>query len=131
MATWRELGQANARAAAVLVRDTLACRAAVSRAYYAVYHEVAHQIVGRGHTDFGRFNNPTHESLAKLARNNLGHLSEFRRRELEQVIRRLRRRREDADYRPAVTVDIETARGALRDMSEARRILGVGPFGRG
>ena len=125
MATWREMGKANARAAAMLARDETVCRASVSRAYYAVYQEVTHQIIESGDGQFGRFNNPTHEVLARLVRNNLSSISGFRKRELERLIRRLRQRRVDADYRPKISVDRASVHGALRDMCEARRLLGV------
>lgn len=130
MATWREMGEANARAAAMLVRDEHACRAAVSRAYYAIYHEVTHQLVLAGIKHFGRFRNPMHEQLAKLARHNLRQLSDFQREELGRLIRSLRLRREEADYRPAFTVDRTSVHEALRDMSAARHILGVAGYTR-
>jgi len=129
--TWHDLGESNARGAALLSRDSVASRASVSRAYYAVYHEITHQLVGQGQTTFGKFRdgrdrkNPPHEKVARFAENDLKALNQFQRKELGRLARRLRIRREDADYRPGMAVDSRAAHEALRDMSAARLLLGV------
>lgn len=115
----------------MLSRDPVACRASVSRAYYAVYHEITHQLVEQGQTNFGLFHNgrvrqnPSHERIAGLARNNLRSLNPLQKQELGRLVSRLRNRREEADYRPGMTIDLRTAHEALRDMSAARVILRV------
>lgn len=129
MAIWRELSNENSRAAVLLRRDTYGLyRVSASCAYYAVYHEVTHQLAGSGFTDFGligvsRRRNPKHEKLAKLASQNIEGLTTHQRRELRTAVTRLRERRIDADYRPGNTVDKRLVVESLRDMHYALDIL--------
>lgn len=88
MASWREMSGENRRAAVLLRKSQHGqFRASASRAYYAVYHEVTHQLVESGFTNFGLIagrqrRNPQHEKLAKLVAGNIFGLSAYQRREL-------------------------------------------------
>jgi len=129
VATWRELSDENRRAAVMLRnKEHGMFRASVSRAYYATYHAVTHQLFSSGVSDFGVMSgkprrNPDHDKLAKLAWRNLGGLSPHNRRELRTAVSRLRERRIDADYRPGSTIDRQIMIESLRDMDYALRIL--------
>lgn len=74
--------------------------------------------------DFGRFSNPAHETMADLIMRNLASLNADDREQLARIVRRLRSRREDADYRPGAAIDEPMRRNTLRDMRTARVILG-------
>jgi len=126
--TWRELSEGNAHAAKSLLRDETTYRAAVARAYYAVYQLVTHSLIEAKYKDFGEIDgrprlNPTHEKVATLASKNLSALSTDQRREIRAAVSRLRNRRLDADYRPGITIDIRVARESVRDMFYAVGIL--------
>lgn len=128
MSNWRELGDSNRHAAVRLHADERSARPSVSRAYYAVYHELTHQLATAGFQDFGENDgklrkNPNHAKLANLAGKNIAGLSRHNSKELRKAVTRLRERRVDADYRPGNTVDTSTAKEALRDMLYALGIL--------
>ena len=90
-------------------------RAICSRAYYAAYAATTSQLPS--HIRFGRgWRNPEHAKLPGYVSHIAG-LSASGRREVKRGLRRLRHRREDADYRPGVTVDFRAARDSLRDVA--------------
>lgn len=128
MANWRELGESNRIAAARLL-DERTARPSVSRAYYAVYHELAHQFTAAGFHDYGKKRDgkmrrsPTHAQLASLIKTNIAGLGVKNRMELQKAVIRLRERRVEADYQPGTTVGIRTAKEAVRDMFYALGIL--------
>lgn len=120
---WRLLGREQGLAAAVL-REQGLHRACTSRAYYAVYSEVTGQLVGSGRREFGRFRNPGHAELPSMISNGMSGLDPAARRALAKLVRRLRSRREDADYRPEVGSWETASRVSMQDVMEAARILG-------
>lgn len=90
-------------------------RGICSRAYYAAYAMVTAHLPDS--ITFGRgWRNPEHARLPAYV-NQIPGFSESYRREVRRALRRLRQRREDADYRPGITVDTGTARESLRDAS--------------
>jgi len=128
MASWRDIGESNRLAAVKLHADDRSARPSITRAYYAVFHELTHQLTAAGFHDFGKRNGgqrgcPTHATLAKLAKANIDGLSVHNRVELQKAVIRLRGRREAADYQPGTTVDKSAAKEAIRDMFYALRIL--------
>src|SRR5438552_17364424 len=100
------------RAAKTLVGEGR-LRSAVSRSYYAAYCAVTSELVGRGISFAHGWNNTGHEQLPDLVSNNLPMPPE-RRRRLRKALRILRRAREDADYRPGITVVRPAALDYLR-----------------
>ncbi len=97
-------------------------RGCANRAYYAAYHAATAACVEHGDT-FGReWNNPPHEQLPELIQNN-GDLPIATRRRVNQLLRPLRNARENADYRPGITVEREDALAALRSATTLLRLL--------
>jgi uncharacterized protein (UPF0332 family) len=113
LATWRELSRDSLRAAQLLLEEGH-LRSSVSRAYYAAYCAVSDQLSQRGVSFAHGWNNPSHDQLPALVRNNLA-LAVNRRRQLSRAIRRLRTAREDADYRPGIAVDRTLALACVHD----------------
>jgi len=107
-------------------RDHPDSRSCVSRIYYAAYQ--AATAVCLAHGDADRFpsgrNNPSHEQLPDLVRNN-GDLPLSARQEVSRILRTLQRSRVDADYRPGQTVDASTVAGALLAVAKLFKILGI------
>jgi hypothetical protein len=74
-------------------------------------------------TRFGRgWNNPEHVKQPEYV-NQIPELNPDLRRRARTAIRRLRQRREDADYRPGIAVALREAKEAMRDVEEIGRIL--------
>lgn len=92
-----------------------------NRAYYAVYQLCTAVCIEHG--DASQFpsvwNNPAHEQLPDLIRNN-GDITVYARRQVSGLLYSLRSAREDADYRIGRTVNKETADDCLK---ESRRIF--------
>jgi uncharacterized protein (UPF0332 family) len=103
MATWEELSRDGLDAAKLLARAEH-WRSCVSRCYYAAYSAVTSRLHERGVSFPHGWNNPGHEQLPNLILHNLTLPMNIRRR-LKQLIEFLRNAREDADYRPGITID--------------------------
>ena len=112
MATWREMSRDSLQAAKTLTGEGR-LRSAISRSYYAAYCAVTAALVARGVSFPHSWNNPAHEQLPDLVSNNLS-LPPDRRRRLRKALRILRRAREDADYRPGITIDRQATVDYLR-----------------
>jgi uncharacterized protein (UPF0332 family) len=78
-------------------------RGCASRAYYSAYCAVAGELVKRRVTFPHGWNNPGHDQLPDLVLNHLAY-SLNTRFEINKALRRLRKGREDADYRPRAAV---------------------------
>lgn len=120
---WKELSDVQGSATECLrtVDLRLHARSICNRSYYSAYSLVtAHLPDG---IQFGRgWRNPEHAKLPGYV-NQIGGLTENGKRRVKTAIRRLRQRREDADYRPGIRVNQADAREAIRDVEEIRRIL--------
>ena len=105
VAGWWEVAE-RTRDTAQLAYNAGDWRSAVSRAYYAAYQAATGVCIA--HEDETQFppgwNNPAHDQLPELLRNN-GDLSLPVRRQVTQRLVALRVSRESADYRPGRTVD--------------------------
>jgi uncharacterized protein (UPF0332 family) len=113
LATWQELSLECLRAAKMLAGEGY-WRSSVSRSYYATYCAVTSDLVARG-VRFGRgWHHPPHAHLRHLLTHHLT-LSPDVRRRLSRRMRTLRQAREDADYRPGITVNRALALNCLRD----------------
>lgn len=120
---WRRVGEENAEVARSLTAAGQE-RSSVSRAYYAVFALATSELRRLGMTQFGSRGNPTHAHLPRLARHNLSSLEPHVRREVSQALRRLRTRREVADYHPGLSVDRRSRLEAVRDLELVVRVLG-------
>jgi uncharacterized protein (UPF0332 family) len=98
-------------------------RSSVSRSYYAAYCALSSRLIQSGARFPQGWNNPSHEQLPALIQNSLALPSVTARRQLNRAIRRLRRAREDADYRPGISVDRTVAMECIRDAAMIQRIL--------
>lgn len=96
--TWEEMSLARLRAAKSLL-DAGFYRDSISRSYCAAASCVRDQEASFAHG----FRNPSHEQLPRLILN-AGHLRVTKRRRLNSLLRVLRRAREDAEYRPYVSI---------------------------
>lgn len=123
MATWQEVSLECLRAAKMLAGEGY-WRSSVSRSYYAAYCAVTSALVARG-VRFGRgWHNPPHEHLLHLLTQHLTLPQDVRRR-LSRRLRTLRHAREDADYRPGITVNRALALHCLRDAIVILQDMGV------
>ena len=112
MATWREMGEDNLKAARKLLAEEH-YRSSVTRSYYAVYCLMTSELVKRGASFPRGWNNPAHDQLPDMVLNNTDFPQNIRRR-LRQTLVVLRRAREDADYRPTANVGRDIALEGLR-----------------
>jgi len=103
LATWQELSLDCLRAAKMLAGEGF-WRSSVNRSYYAAYCAVTSVLVARNVRFARGWSNPTHAQLLDLITHNLA-LPQNVRRRLRKYIRILRQAREDADYRPGISID--------------------------
>src|SRR5437016_5157247 len=99
MATWRDIGIENFRAAVELY-DSTQYRSSCSRLYYAVFSVLTDELIRRGaNVDFanGR-NTPGHAQMSKLIEKHFVQMSEERRANLMKEVSDLYRFRIAADY---------------------------------
>lgn len=121
--TWREIATCKLATAQHLVAhrkadfDRPICRLAYDAAYALITaHLPGGMRFGRGRQNPDHTNVPAHVS-------HIAGLHELQRRAVRRAIRRLRQRREDADYRPGITVNQTSAHESMRDAHEVFRIL--------
>lgn len=118
MATWHEMSLDCLEAAKELFAESR-LRSCVSRAYYAVYCAVAGEITMRKvKFPFG-WKNPGHKQLPDLVLHKSG-LPYQQRLIINKAVRRLRKAREDADYRPSTTLSRSEA---LKYLHDARLVV--------
>src|SRR5262245_24017854 len=120
MATWAELGEDCLVVAQKLLQEGH-LRSSINRSYYAAYSALSGELAKRGASFAHGWNNPSHDQLLMLVRNGL-RLSISDRRQVERALRRLRVARENADYRPGITVDRPLALACMYDALGITRI---------
>ena len=118
MATWHELSRDALLAARELLQSNR-LRSSASRAYYAAYSAVAQPMTRQRVAFPYGWNNPSHEQLVRWLSNNRK-WSLNRRRLLTRALGRLRKARENADYRPGVSF---TRTDVIRLLKEATAVL--------
>lgn len=123
MAAWQEVSLECLQAAKMLAGEGY-WRSSVNRSYYAAYCAVTNELVARGVRFARGWNNPPHEQLLTLITHNLA-LPQSVRRRIKKLIRILRHAREDADYRPGISVDRTMALDCIRDAIVVLKDLGV------
>ena len=111
------------RAAKRLLQDGY-LRRSVNGAYYAAYSAVTSDLTARRVTFAHGWNNPSHEQLPDLVLNNMS-LPRNTRYQINRIMRRLRTARENADYRPAATIDRVLVLACIRDAGTVLFALGV------
>jgi uncharacterized protein (UPF0332 family) len=123
VATWQAMCQDSLRAARKLVAEGH-LRSSVSRSYYAAYCAVTGEFVKRGvHFPHG-WNNPAHDQLPELVLHN-STLPRNTRYQINKALRRLRKAREDADYRPGAAVERPDALRYFHEAHLVAQTLGV------
>jgi uncharacterized protein (UPF0332 family) len=123
MATWNEIALDSFDAAVTLLPANR-LRSCISRAYYAAYSAVAGQMHRLAVIFPHGWNNPGHDQLIRWlidARK----LPPNRRRQLVKALRRLRKARENADYRPGITITKGDAVQLLKEAAMILRLLEV------
>ena len=100
-------------------------RRSISSAYYAVYCMLTAEMVRENVAFPADWNNPAHNQLSDLVLEHPRRVPKAGRYRLRQIVIRLRRAREDADYRPRANIDNATAVATIRDVYRAYEILEV------
>ena len=97
-----------------------------NRAYYAAYHVCVAVCVSHGDADKfpPEWNNPTHDQLPDLLKNN-GGFTVSERETIKKHLNSLRSAREDADYRVGRTVERSRARQLIFECEAVFRVVGV------
>ena len=120
VATWQEMSQDCLKAAKKLLDEEL-FRRSISSSYYAAYAAVTAELVAKGVSFAHGWNNPAHEQLPELVMNNLN-LPRKSKHELRKALLILRPSRENADYRPQVSID---RRLALESVVLAQSVIRI------
>ena len=123
LVTWRDLSLDCLNAAKSLM-DLGHLRSSVSRSYYSAYCAITDTLVDKGINFAHGWNNPSHEQLPDLVLNNLA-LPRSTKFEINKSIRRLRMTREDADYRPGLTIDRKRTLDSLHDAIDVLTLLEI------
>lgn len=121
--TWEEMSLVRLRVAKVLL-DAGFYRDSISRSYYAAYCAAASCVRDQEASFAHGFRNPSHEQLPRLILN-AGKLPITKRRRLNSVLRVLRRAREDAEYRPFVSITRSFALFSLINANAFVELLGI------
>jgi uncharacterized protein (UPF0332 family) len=121
--TWEEMSLARLRAAKALLEAGF-YRDSISRSYYAAYCAAASCVSDQRNSFAHGFRNPSHEQLPQLILN-AGKLPVTKRRRLNSLLRVLRRAREDAVYRPYVSVTRSFALFSLINATAFVELLGI------
>jgi uncharacterized protein (UPF0332 family) len=122
---WAEISLHSFLSAKILY-DAGEYRSSTACAYYAAYQ--AGTSACYAHGDEAQFphnwNNPTHDQLPDLIRNN-GDLDVSDRRRINKMLHELRHIREDAQYRPGISVTKDIALGCIRQASDILALLQI------
>lgn len=121
--SWREASEVSFASAQSLYNVTGDNRGALNRAYYAAYQACAAAAVAHGDEKGfpSNWNNPSHEQLPDLIRNN-GDLTLNTRERVSRNLGILRRERETADYKPWRSVENDTV---LKCLSLSSAVLSL------
>ncbi len=123
MTTWHEVGRDARKAANELVESRF--RSCLSRAYYAVYSKVTHDLTAAPGIAFPpRREGPNHPGetgsggIRRLIETSMPGMTPERRLKLSELIGELYTLRLYADYRPSVEIDASDAREAISMMNK-------------
>lgn len=113
---WLDLARAARKSANTLLTEDH-FRSAVSRAYYAAYSKVTHELVA-----IGALPTPpnregfSHARIRPVIETSMPNMAQARRDKLSELLGRLYTLRIDADYRPSIEVEGTEAREAISIM---------------
>jgi uncharacterized protein (UPF0332 family) len=121
-ANWLELARDGRKAAASLVGDHH--RSCISRAYYAAYAKITHELVVTAGCSMpaGR-EGPNHPGklgtggIRRIIETKMPNMNREKRDKLSEMIGRLYTLRIDADYKPSVSIEGRDAREAISIMN--------------
>ena len=122
MTTWHEVARDSRKAANEMVETRF--RSCLSRAYYAVYSKVTHDLAAASNVTFppGR-EGPNHPGesgtggIRRLIETSMPAMSQERRVKLSELVGELYTLRLYADYRPSIEIDAPDAREAISLMN--------------
>lgn len=122
MWTWHEVARDSRKAANEMVETRF--RSCLSRAYYAVYSKVTHELAGAPNVTFrlGR-EGPDHPGetntggIRRLIETSMPGMSQERRVKLSELVGALYTLRLYADYRPSIEIEAADAREAISMMN--------------
>lgn len=111
--TWLELARDARNAANVLLTQDR-FRSCLSRAYYAAYSKVAHELVFTAQLSMPPDREgPSHARIRPIIETSMPNMRQDKRVKRSELIGRLYTLRIDADYKPSVQVEGADAREAL------------------
>jgi uncharacterized protein (UPF0332 family) len=114
--TWLEVAGDARKAASRLVTEER-FRSCMSRAYYAAYSKVTHELVmTAGLAMAADREGPGHGSIRRLIETSMPNMRQDKRVKLSELIGRLYTLRIDADYKPSVEIEGRDAREAISIM---------------
>ncbi len=114
--TWLELARDARNAANTLLTQDLH-RSAVSRAYYAAYSKIAHELVATGGLAMPPDREgPSHGRVRPVIETSMPNMVQPKRQKLSELVGRLYTLRIDADYKPSIEVENTEAREAISIM---------------
>ena len=119
--SWLKMSQDTRRVAVLLVRDH--ARSCVSRAYYAAYCRVTHELAEVARLTPPPRGNWSHARTRTMIRTDMPGLTPDERRRLSDLFNRLLALREAADYQPTSAVDAREARAAVSLLNEIGKLL--------
>ena len=120
MATWQEMSADCMKSAKVLLDQGL-FRRSISSSYYSAYCAITYEFVAKGVNFAHGWRNPAHDQMPELIFNSLG-LPRTAKHELRKLVFLLRQSRENADYRPQVSIE---KRLALEAVVMAHRVIKI------
>lgn len=123
MATWLEIARENRKAATTLSFDQISPRSVISRAYYAVFAYVTHELLLVNVEIPASREAPSHQRLQSLVINRLSQFRLPKRRSLAILVGSLYDLRIAADYMPSVEIDAREARHAVSIMNKVFEVF--------
>jgi uncharacterized protein (UPF0332 family) len=117
---WFAIARENRIAALLLVKAAAAdyYRSAISRAYYASFCRVTHELITTGATMPAGREAPSHRSVRTLLQCNMTKLEPDKRFLVSNLIGRLYTMRVDADYKASIEVSAREVREAVSIMNQ-------------
>ena len=126
--TWEAMSLERRRAAKCLLEAGF-YRDSVSRSYYAAYCAATGAVIEQAALFCGKkshhgFRSPSHEHLPDLIMN-VRRVPVTNRRIIKRLLRNLRHSREDADYRPYVTIPRDMVLSCIHNAISVQTLLEV------
>jgi uncharacterized protein (UPF0332 family) len=113
---WLDLARDARKSANGLVAQSL-FRSAVSRAYYAAYSKITHELAVIAALPMPPAREgPSHKRIRPIIESSMPNMNQAKRIKLSELIGRLYTLRIDADYKPSIEVDDTEAREAVSIM---------------